>query len=105
MSRDLSTFAPWIDWPVVIAKIRKAKTDERAIETAKRNLSLAMTLFEQITRGEIEQGLKVERIAALARERVAIAMAREGNGAKWKDHLAEAKVLDAAIRARRPFEI
>ena len=110
MPRDLTNLAPWVDWPRTIERIRKAKTDDKAIEILKHQLALGVKLFEGSTRREIEENLKVERIAALADQRVeamaqAIALARDGMEAKWRDHLDEAKVIDAAIRARRRFEI
>ncbi len=47
--RDLTEMGMWVDWPKVIARIRKAKTDDKAIEVLKYQLHLAVMIFEQQT--------------------------------------------------------
>ena len=42
--RDVSTLAPWVDWPKVVERVRM--TDEIAINGLTRHLELALRLFE-----------------------------------------------------------
>lgn len=105
---DVSNFAPWVDWPKAVARVRKAKTDDVAIDVLKRQFQLALRLFESMTRTDTERSVRRERTATLARDRVesmARAIANAGDHEDWKQFIDQAKALDAALHARKMYEI
>ena len=105
---DLSKFARWLDWHKAIALVRRAKTDEKAIEALEKHFSIALTLFVQLTTEDLSKKIRRERINEYGRERVeamAHAMADASERTEdWKDFIVQARALDAAIHVRRTYE-
>jgi hypothetical protein len=105
---DLTNFAPWAEWPRALERVRKAKTDEQAIDALKRHFKMMLTLLEMVQRQEVGRKVRRERINENARERVetmAHAMAEASErGEDWKEFMAQARALDAALHARKAYE-
>lgn len=105
---DTKEFAHWVDWSKAVKRVRRAKTDELAIEALKRYFKTAAMLFEGITTEDLSRKIRRERITEHARERVesmarAMANASERED-EWKEFIPQARALDAALHARRIYE-
>ena len=105
---DLYKFAPWLDWNKALASVRRAKTDEQAIKALEKHFSMSLTLFVQLTTEDLSKKIRRERINENARERVeamahAMADASERTG-DWREFIAQARALDAALRVRKGYE-
>ena len=97
-----------VDWPAVVSAVRKARTDDDAVRRIKRELGLEIRLQQFNAEQAAEKKWRRARIDATAADRVAamamtIASARDVHD--WRRFEPIAKALDAAIRARRPFEV
>ena len=104
----LSKFAPWLDWNKALARVRRAKTDQKAIEALEKHFSMSLTLFVQLTTEDLSKKIRRERINENARERVeamAHAMADASERTEdWKEFIVQARALDAALHVRKGYE-
>jgi hypothetical protein len=98
--------ANWIRWDEVVEKVRSAKTAEAAVTKLKRDIDFAFKLREGTLARERLQDYKVHhqvRTEMKRAEEMAKAMAFKDED--WNDYLDQAIRLDAALTARKKFEI
>jgi hypothetical protein len=95
------------NWAACLSATPLMLRPDRSVR-GRRSLGLVFTLFESIKTQELSKNIRRERINENARERVE-SMARAMAGASerdedWKDFVAQARALDAALHARRMYE-
>lgn len=103
--KRLSKFA---HWNKALASVRRAKTDDKAIEALEKHFNMALTLFVQITTQDLAKKIRRERVNENAKERaeaMAHAMADASERTEeWKEFIIQARALDAALHVRRMYE-
>lgn len=96
----------WIKWDEVVEKVRKANTPEAAVERLRRELDFAFKLYQDDRANVLIDDYKRSAFANATMERAeAMAKAMAIKGEDWGEFLDLAVRLDAALAARRKFEL